>query len=804
MLNLFRSLSGKDMPKGKDVTKAVLDTLVSFLSEDCSPGSESLILLQKDDEASGLTTLEARIQFTVGALRMHPGDVSVQSAGCKCLSNFAITTEVVAQLVQAEALPLVCEALKRFWFEADLQRAACSALWNIARNNEARTLLGVNAAEAIFRTLELHKGSDFVQEAALGSLANLSPCADVQNYLCGKDKLHAIFLSMYTHRECDLLQTAACGLLNNLAHGDTHALTIGQMGGIRLIVNAMRTHCHNGKLLRNACAALANLSTEQKNFKKLLRAKALESLFYSYHCFEEDVPSLKEMARAALTNMGVRDLAFKTSSMHLAALNARGSLDAIVPMMEGKHTALYGDRRSFTFEENEDINCVDSELNTPLHLAIERRDAALTRTLVAQGADLHMNNKYDQSPIDLADVLCAEDVKREQEGIDGKYENGQDTEESASGEQVKEGIVEGRRRYKITKSIFRDMVCQFLSDVPSDVAGLLSEFVDISNFLKHVEVDTAFDEAEATWRNFRKFLKHESYTLYTPRCSDVSITSNGGALINGLGLPLQLSAVAAAGLGATSTPRGSMDTGALPLGALGGPEFAEAVAAVSASSNPGFRANQPPSLIIPGPENGGVSHPPPEKTPAQSALTRLHCRRVSHSFPGMEGLYRAAFGDGVVPEDELESKDGGAQSSSAAGALTHISTPFATNGRPDDRRRLHGGKRHNGALSWSQLQGPGGVASLANGVRRDSDVTMLDSIDESAVDDDADDIFERFIARQESVSGGGAGSSSTISAFEQSRQPRLSSLEQAPATSGSGDASKSSGGGMPRKRWRRM
>ena len=44
---------------------------------------------------------------------------------------------------------------------------------------------------------------------------------------------------------------------------DTHALTIGQMGGIRLIVNAMRTHCHNGKLLRNACAALANLSTER-------------------------------------------------------------------------------------------------------------------------------------------------------------------------------------------------------------------------------------------------------------------------------------------------------------------------------------------------------------------------------------------------------------------------------------------------------------------------------------------------------------------------------------------------------------
>ena len=44
----------------------------------------------------------------------------------------------------------------------------------------------------------------------------------------------------------------------------------------------------------------------EKNFKKLLRAKALESLFFAYHCFEEDVPSLKEMARAALTNMGVR------------------------------------------------------------------------------------------------------------------------------------------------------------------------------------------------------------------------------------------------------------------------------------------------------------------------------------------------------------------------------------------------------------------------------------------------------------------------------------------------------------------
>lgn len=28
------------------------------------------------------------------------------------------------------------------------------------------------------------------------------------------------------------------------------------------------------------------------------------------------------------------------------------------------------------------------------------------------------------------------------------------------------------------------MVCQFLPDVPADCAGLLSEFVDIANFLK--------------------------------------------------------------------------------------------------------------------------------------------------------------------------------------------------------------------------------------------------------------------------------------------------------------------------------
>lgn len=798
------------MLKGKDAIRGVLDTLVSFLSEDCSPGSESLILLQKDDSASGLSTLEARIQFTVGALRMHPDNVSVQSAGCKCLSNFAITTEVVAQLIQAEALPLVLEALKRFWFEADLQRAACSALWNIARNNDARTILGVTAAEAIFRTLELHKGSDFVQEAALGSLANLSPCADVQNFLCGEEKLHAIFLSMYTHRECDLLQTAACGLLNNLAHGDTHALTIGQMGGIRLIVNAMRTHCHNGKLLRNACAALANLSTEQKNFKKLLRAKALESLFFAYHCFEEEVPSLKEMARAALTNMGVRDLAFKTSSMHLAALNARGSLDAIVPMMEGKHTALYGDRRSFTFEENEDINCTDSELNTPLHLAIERRDATLTRTLVAQGGDLRLKNKYDQSPIELADVLCTEDAKREAEDFEGKYENGQDVDESATAEQVKAAIVEGRRRHKITKSIFRDMVCQFLPDVPSDVAGLLSEFVDIANFLLHVEVDTAFDQADATWRNFRKFLKQESYTLATPRCSDVSIASNG---FGGLPLPLSMAA-----LGATVAHRGSISSGAVTLGALGGPPEA------SSSSPPGsgFRVYQPPSLIIPG-AVGGVPPPTIEATPQQSALTRLHCRRVSHSYPGMEGLYRAAFGDGVVPDDvECESKDAAAPNVSPP--LVHVPTPFAGSNRPDDRRR-HGGKRPNGAL-WPQGTAPSSSSSVngtvsgfnnggAAGVRRDSDVAMLDSIDEvSAFDDDAEgawieeegldgvvdpattrnsNVFERFLSKQESAYGG----------FERVRNPRLSSIEQAPPSSNDMNGRKNSSG-MPRKRWRRM
>lgn len=762
MLGLFRSLSGREMPKnGKHASKAVLDTLVSFLSEDCSPGSESLILLQKVDEAAaGLTTLEARIQFTVGSLRMHPGNVSVQSAGCKCLSNFAITTEVVAQLIQADALPLVLEALKRFWFEADLQRAACSALWNIARNNEARALLGVNAAETIFRTLELHKGSDFVQEAALGSLANLSPCVDVQNYLCHKDKLHAIFLSMYTHRECDLLQTAACGLLNNLAHGDTHALTIGQMGGIRLIVNAMRTHCHNGKLLRNACAALANLSTEQKNFKKLLRARALESLFFAYHCFEEEVPSLKEMARAALTNMGVRDLAFKTSSMHLAALNARGSLDAIVPMMEGKHTALYGDRREFTFEENEDINCVDSEMNTPLHLAVERRDAAITRTLVAQGADLLMKNKYDQSPIDLADVLNTEDDRRKKEGFEGKYDNGQDVDESASGAEIKEAIVEGRRRFKITKGIFRDMVCQFVPDLPSDIGGLLAEFSDLSRFLQHVQVDVAFDETASTWRNFRKFLKNESYTSRSPRCSVSSTTSE---------LLLQGHSLLPPTIDGDGYPEHEED---LPLAARSPP----AISIPSSSASPGFRANQPPSLVIPGSPATSQDPPPPEN----AALTRNHCRRVSHSFPGMEGLYRAAFGDGVVPDEEESKED---VPPPLISSNPHVPTPQAANLQDDMRRRNRmGGKR-----------GSRGSLSSMNGDRRDSDVTMLDSIDEvTEIDEEAEDLFERFLTKEELAHGG----------FRRPSNPRLSALgQQAPMGY---SPRKSATRGKPRKRWRRV
>ena len=67
---------------------------------------------------------------------------------------------------------------------------------------------------------------------------------------------------------------------------------------------------------------------------------------------------------------------------------------------------------------------------------------------------------------------------------------------------------------------------------------------------------------------------------------------------------------------------------------------------------------------------------------------------------------------------ELDSKD--ADIAQSSGGNAHISTPFAAaNISPDDRRRLHGGKRHNGALSWSQRG-------------TDGDVAMLDSIDESS------------------------------------------------------------------------
>lgn len=50
-----------------------------------------------------------------------------------------------------------------------------------------------------------------------------------------------------------------------------------------------------------------------------------------------------------------------------------------------------------------DVNQLDAQLNTPLHMAIKRNRGLMIEPLVEAGADIHLKNKVGESPLDLVD-----------------------------------------------------------------------------------------------------------------------------------------------------------------------------------------------------------------------------------------------------------------------------------------------------------------------------------------------------------------------------------------------------------------
>jgi hypothetical protein len=95
---------------------------------------------------------------------------------CQFMISVARTPANRMALVKMRAIQVLAAAMARHARRANLQDRGCRALWNIAHNDRTAQVHVVQSGglNAILGAMKLHGGSDLVQAAACGALANLS------------------------------------------------------------------------------------------------------------------------------------------------------------------------------------------------------------------------------------------------------------------------------------------------------------------------------------------------------------------------------------------------------------------------------------------------------------------------------------------------------------------------------------------------------------------------------------------------------------------------------------------------------
>lgn len=325
-------------------------------------------------------------------MKRHLCSASVQATCCHALSNMLIDQN-----------PLLIHHTKNLRIQESLEKAlvqhrlddkvnwlACSAFWNLCRNQALRDQCGPKVSKRILIALETFKGNARVSSTALGALSNLSLHEGSKNYIHQNLSSEKICNITAQHLNTPELLATSLGLMTNLATSHRLILQSKQMS---LLVNAIRQYPEDKLLIRNFTALLHNISQDDAQDPDNTSSHLSSALEYGVaeplieYCMQEPETDTL-LTRNLLEKLGANDPAERPSSLILASDTTKlGKIPIVSRILQ---------RRIAT------INSHDASLDTALHKAVRRSDLFMTEFLVCFGANAVLKNSAEETTIDLA------------------------------------------------------------------------------------------------------------------------------------------------------------------------------------------------------------------------------------------------------------------------------------------------------------------------------------------------------------------------------------------------------------------
>lgn len=204
-------------------------------------------------------------EAVLAAMTGHPGDVRLQALGCRCLANFGHEAESRCSMGYG-GIEAVLAAVARHGNSADLKHWACIALANSTRDSLDNQLMfvakgGLEFAVRVARApaeTPLEKSTRYF---ALVTIANAClEDARTRHILRAAGGLEAILTFLRDERN-EQAQMAGLRALALATRGTkTNALLVGQLGGLAMVVPALRHFVKAAELQEWGLCALEHLT----------------------------------------------------------------------------------------------------------------------------------------------------------------------------------------------------------------------------------------------------------------------------------------------------------------------------------------------------------------------------------------------------------------------------------------------------------------------------------------------------------------------------------------------------------------
>ena len=161
------------------------------------------------------------IGLIVCYMKHHRLVADIQATGCDVLHRLAYWNRCT-QIVQANGIAVVLDAMQQHESDVKVQTSACQALWQLADGNAERqeVIADAGGISAIVGAMQRHESNANFQATACETLGVFSKLnAERQELFADVGGVSAILVAMQRHESTYRFQYDACSALRNLIHG---------------------------------------------------------------------------------------------------------------------------------------------------------------------------------------------------------------------------------------------------------------------------------------------------------------------------------------------------------------------------------------------------------------------------------------------------------------------------------------------------------------------------------------------------------------------------------------------------------